>query len=211
MHQISHHHEHRHEGRARIVVILTAAVMVAEITVGMYSNSMALMADGWHMGAHVLAIGITWFAYVFTRKNRGNLIPAQRTDKVFSLAGYTSSVILLIVALLITVKAIEHLYNPEAIQFKTALIVAFTGLLVNGASAAILHHKKEQRDYNIYAAYLHVLADVVTSLAAIVALGLGLWLGISWLDPLSGIISSLIIGKWAIQLALKSGRELITG
>ncbi len=209
MHKDSNIHAHNHEGKARIVVIITALVMLAEIVIGFYSNSMALIADGWHMGAHVLAIGITWFAYAFTRKTTAKKNPSQSSEKVFALAGYTSSVILLIIALIITAKAIQHFYDPGNIHFKTALYVAIVALIVNGGSAMILYHKKEHRDYNIYAAYLHVLADVITSLSAILALSLGLWLNITWFDPLSGLISSVIIGKWAIQLLIRSGNELV--
>jgi len=208
MHQHPNHH-HKNEGKAKVVVFITFLAMLAEIGFGFYTNSMALLADGWHMAAHVLAIGLTWFAYAFARKHKHNTRFRHGTDKIYSLAGYTSAVILIAVAVIMAIESIERIMTPEPIKFIQAIAVACIGLVVNGISALVLHHKEEQRDHNIHAAYLHVLADVITSIFAISALALGKYMDLYWLDSIGGILSAIIIANWSIRLALSSGRNLL--
>jgi len=183
--------------------------MVAEIGFGYASNSLALLADGWHMSSHVLALGMTWFAYFFAKRFTKNGDINQSSKKILSLSGYTSAIILLVVAIIMAVEAVDRLMHPERIAFKEAILVSFIGLLVNGVSALLLHDGHQHHDHNIKAAYLHVLADTVTSLAAIVSLVIGMYYNILYLDALSAIVSSIIIVKWAISLAWTSGKELI--
>jgi cation diffusion facilitator family transporter len=208
MHQHSHEHIHNNETKAKIVVLITAIVMVGEITIGYWTNSISLLSDGWHMAAHVLSIGLTWFAYAFARKNEKKQRFSDQKN-LFALAGYTSAIILLIVSMLMFAESIGRILHPEEIQFENALKMACLGLIVNGISAYILHHKEEHRDHNIHAAYLHVLADVITSIAAIIALYIGQKYNILWLDSVSGILSAIIIANWAIRLALNSGKEIL--
>ncbi|MCI5059109.1 MAG: cation diffusion facilitator family transporter [Flavobacteriales bacterium] len=208
MHQHNHHHIHINENKAKVVVIITAIVMVGEIGIGYWTNSVSLLTDGWHMAAHVLSIGLTWFAYAFARRNKRKKLFSD-DQNLFALAGYTSAIILLIVSMLMFAESIGRLLHPEEIEFDNALKMAILGLIVNGVSAYILHHKEEHRDHNIHAAYLHVLADVITSITAIVALYVGKKYNIFWLDSISGILSAFIIANWAIKLALNSGKEIL--
>ncbi len=227
MHKISSHipHSHTHEShthhvdgneqiykfqyKTALVVAITFVTMVAEIGFGYASNSLALLADGWHMSSHVLALGMTWFAYFFAKRFTKNGDINQSSKKILSLSGYTSAIILLVVAIIMAVEAVDRLMHPERIAFKEAILVSFIGLLVNGVSALLLHDGHQHHDHNIKAAYLHVLADTVTSLAAIVSLVIGMYYNILYLDALSAIVSSIIIVKWAISLAWTSGKELI--
>ncbi|PCJ82888.1 MAG: cation transporter [Flavobacteriales bacterium] len=208
---LSHEHHIANEKKARFVVYLSAVVMVGEIGLGISTNSKALLADGWHMAAHVMAIGLTWFAYSFARKHESNPKFKHGTGKIFAIAGYTSAIILTIVAFLLIAESLQPLIGSHhhEIDFVTALKMACLGLVVNGISAFVLHHKEEHRDHNIHAAYLHVLADLVTSLAAIVALTIGYFTGVEWLDAVSGILSAIVIGNWSIRLAARSGRDIL--
>jgi cation diffusion facilitator family transporter len=197
------------ERKTKIVVIIAFVAMVTEIVFGYITNSMALLSDGYHMGAHVLAIGLTWFAYTFARKNQGNTKFTQGTGKVFALSGYTSAIFLSLVTVMIIKESYHKLHNPEEIQFESAILVAVLGLIINGISAVILHRGSGENDHNIHAAYLHVLADAITSIAAILALTIGYFYGILWLDAASGILSGLVIGNWAIKLVISSGKDLL--
>ena len=203
---------HRHalyEQKAKNVVLVNAVAVVLEIGVGYHSHSMALLADGWHMASHVLAIGLCWIAYYVARKNSENEQFKNGTGKVLALAGYTSAIILLIVALLMMVEAIQRLIYPEKIIFQEAILVAIIGLVVNAVSAKVLHHDHHHSDHNIRAAYLHVLADMLTSVTAIVSLLIGYFFGMLTFDAVIGIISSLVIIKWAVDLMKNSGMELL--
>ncbi len=204
-----HHHRHDHEQRTKWVVYLTAATMVVEISFGYYTNSMALLADGWHMSSHVLAIGLTWFAYWFARRHRDNPKFTQGTDKVLALSGYTSALFLQVIAIWMAVESVQRFLEPQPIKFGEAIVVAVIGLIVNAVSAIVLHHKEGHGDHNIRAAYLHVIADGLTSLTAIFALIGGMVWNIYSLDSLSGIICSLVITKWAYDLARHSARDLL--
>lgn len=205
----THLHKHSHEKKTRIVVYLTAATMVAEIAFGYYTNSMALLADGWHMSSHALALGLSWVAYVFSRRNHDNPHFRHGTDKILALSGYTSALFLQAIAIWMAIVSVERFFHPVPIKFHEAIFVAVIGLLVNGLSAVVLHHKQEHSDHNIRSAYLHVLADGLTSVTAIIALTAGMYWKLYALDPLSGIISSLIITRWAVRLAINSGKDLL--
>ena len=210
-----HHHEHpdsysyTHERKTRFVVILTALTMAVEIFFGYWSNSMALLADGYHMASHAFALGLSWLAYFFARKYSMTEKYSFKKEKLLALSGFTSAIALQVVAIMMVVQSIGRFIHPLSIRFSEAILVAVIGLVVNVVSAIMLHHKKEHSDHNIRSAYLHVLADGLTSLTAIVALTIGMFYNIYSLDAISGIISSVIITKWAVELMRDSGRELI--
>jgi cation diffusion facilitator family transporter len=236
----------RHERRTWMVVGLTAVMMVAEIAAGTWFNSMALLADGWHMATHAGALGLSALAYSFARRHARNPRFSFGTGKVGDLAGYTSAVILGIAALMIGWESLARLANPLTIAFEEALVVAVIGLLVNLASAMLLwsshdhggghshghdhqhdhdhqhgghdhahdhhghaHDAKRQTDHNIRSAYLHVVADALTSVLAIGALAAGRWWGIAWLDPLIGVVGAGVILHWSIGLARDTGGILL--
>jgi len=202
-------HHHIHEHKTRWVVILTAVTMLAEIGVGYYSNSMALTAEGYHMSTHVFALGLSYLAYVIIRKYAQSEHLSFHKDKVLALSGFTSAIILLVIAIIMAVESITRLITPLPIKFGEAIAVALVGLVVNAMSAIVLHHKEEASDPNIRAAYIHVLADGITSVTAIVALTLGMIYTIYSLDALSGIIGSVVIASWSVSLIRNSGKTLI--
>jgi cation diffusion facilitator family transporter len=207
------HHEHSHthinERKTKWVVYLTAVTMVAEIGFGFYTNSMALLADGFHMSTHAFALGLAWLAYVMSRKYSNHTKFSFSGDKLLSLSGYSSALFLLVIAVLMAAESVNRLLNPLVIKFGEAIFVASIGLAVNVLSAVILHHEEHHADHNIRAAYLHVLADGLTSLTAIIALLGGMVWKIYSLDAISGILSSIIITKWSIDLIRNSGKALI--
>lgn len=205
----NHQHSHDHEARTKYVVFLTAITMVVEIIFGLSTNSMALLADGIHMGSHVLAIGLSWIAYVIVRRMSEKESYKGNTNKILSLSGYSSGLMLLIFAFVILYEAIGRFMNPSAIQYKEAILVAVIGLLVNIASAFLLHHEHEHSDHNIKAAYLHVIADALTSVTAIAGLTAAWIFGIVWLDAVGAIISSVVIIRWSIGLLKDSGKVLL--
>jgi cation diffusion facilitator family transporter len=203
------HHHHSHEKKTQWVVYLTAITMVVEIIFGYYTKSMALLSDGFHMASHVLALGLSWIAYSLARRHSENKNFKSGTGKILALSGYTSSIILLIIAILMAFESMQRLINPMEIKFTEAIFVAVMGLIINIISAFILHHEEEHSDHNIKSAYLHVLADALTSVTAIIALTLGMYRNNYSLDAISGIISSIVITKWAIDLAKNAGKELL--
>lgn len=205
-----HNHNITHnEHKTKWVVLLTAVTMVVEIFFGISTHSMALLADGIHMGSHVLAIGLSWLAYVFVRRVsvKGNF--TGNSEKILSLSGYSSGMMLLIFAFVILFEAIQRLYNPAPINYQDAILVAIIGLLVNVASAFLLRHDHEHSDHNIRAAYLHVIADALTSVTAIVGLTGAMLYDIVWLDALGAIISSFVIIRWSVGLLKDSGKVLL--
>lgn len=202
-------HIHKHERKTLWVVLLTAVTMVVEILFGLSTKSMALLADGIHMGSHVLAIGLSWLAYIIVRRVSKNKKFKGDSDKILSLSGYSSGLILLVFAFIILFEAIGRFFNPSEIVFKEALIVAIIGLFVNILSAFLLHHDHEHSDHNIRAAYLHVIADALTSLAAIVGLTAAMIWGFDFLDPIAAILSSFVIIKWSVNLLKDAGRNLL--
>ena len=192
------------------VVILTAVTMVIEIIAGWLTGSMALLADGIHMGSHVLAIGLSWGAYVLVQRLSANPTFKGDRDKVLTLSGYTSGLILLIFAGMIIAGAIGRFVNPRVIEYREAILIAFIGLGVNILSAFLLHHDHDDGDTNIRAAYLHVLADAVTSVAAIAGLTAAMIWGLPYIDAIAALISSAVIIRWSIGLLRDAGRELIS-
>ncbi|MCB8995515.1 MAG: cation transporter [Bacteroidales bacterium] len=204
-----HEHSHNFELRTKQVVFLTAITMAVEIVFGLSTHSMALLADGIHMGSHVLAIGLSWLSYVAVRKVSKNKNFKGNSEKILSLSGYSSGLLLLIFAFLILYKAISRILDPSGIQYKEAIIVAIIGLLVNIVSAVLLHHRHEHSDQNIKAAYLHVLADALTSLTAITGLTAAMIWNVVWLDAAGAIISSGVIIKWSLSLLKDSGKILL--
>src|SRR5215475_11906681 len=205
------------ERRTRIVIGVTAAMMVVEIAVGLMSNSMALLADGWHMSTHVLAFLITAVAYYFARTQAGNARFSFGTGKVGVLGGFTSAVVLSMVALLMAGESVHRLFVPLEIHFNEAIGIACVGLLVNLGCAVLLadrHHdhgggSSHREDLNLRAAYLHVLADAFTSVLAITALTGGKFFGWAWLDSVVGIIGSGVVFSWAYTLVRDTGGILL--
>ncbi len=219
-----HHHTfgtaERSEGerRTRWVVGLTIAMMVVEIVAGIAFGSMALLADGWHMGTHAAALGVAVFAYGYARRHASDPRFTFGTGKVGALAGFASAVGLAVVALVVLAESGVRLASPVHIQFNHAIAVAVVGLLVNLASAVLLRedhhehdgsHAHEHHDHNLRGAYLHVLADAMTSVLAIAALTAGKLLGWHWMDPVMGIVGSIVIGRWSIGLLRDTSRVLL--
>src|SRR5881275_690094 len=196
------------ERRTRIVIGVTAAMIVVEIVVGLLAHSVALLADGWHMSTHVLAFLITAVAYYFARTQAGNARFSFGTGKIGVLGGFTSAVVLSIVAFLMAGESVHRLFVPLEIHFNEAIGIACLGLLVNLGCAVLLadrHHEHDggsahDHDLNLRAAYLHVLADAFTSVLAITALTGGKFFGWAWLDPVVGIVGSGVVFSWAYTL-----------
>ncbi len=220
-------HSHRYqivntqgEQRTRWVILLTLIMMVIEISAGYRFGSMALLADGWHMGTHAIALGITAFAYYFARRQANNPVYSFGTGKIGVLGGFTSAILLAVVALLMGVESLERFLSPRAIRFNEAILVAVIGLIVNIVSALLLkekhhhghdhgHNHQRFQDHNLRAAYFHVIADALTSVLAIVALLSGKSFGWVWMDPLMGMVGACIIIKWAHGLLLDTGKILL--
>jgi cation diffusion facilitator family transporter len=194
------------ERRTRIVIAVTAVMMILEISAGLMSHSMALLADGWHMSTHVLAFLITAVAYYFARTQASNARFSFGTGKIGVLGGFTSAVVLSIVAFLMAIESVRRLFVPLEIHFNEAIGIACVGLLVNLICAALLagqHHEhghSHHEDLNLRAAYVHVLADAFTSVLAITALTGGKFFGWAWLDPVVGIVGSGVVFSWAYTL-----------
>jgi cation diffusion facilitator family transporter len=215
------HSDHaRGERSTRRVIMLTLTMMVFEIAAGMAFGSMALLADGWHMGTHAVALGITALAYYFARRHADNPRFTFGTGKVAELGGFASAVVLAVVAIVMAAESVQRLIAPNPIRFNEAIAVAVMGLIVNVISAVLLNdrpahdHENDRapthrHDHNLKAAYLHVLADALTSLLAIVALLAGKSFGWVWMDPFMGIVGAAIITKWAYGLLMDSGRILL--
>lgn len=245
------------EARTRWVVGLTAVMMVAELIAGYLTHSLALTADGWHMATHVGALGLSALAYWYARTHASETRFAFGTGKVYALAGFTSSTLLLLVSFEMVSSGIQRLITPETVDFADALPVAIIGLLVNLVSAFLLdasqhahshgaadhhdhshhdhdhdhdhaHHEHDHdhakpdqsealrravhemgHDHNLRAAYLHVVADALTSVLAIAALVAGRYFSLVWLDAVVAIIAALVILKWAWQLISDCARQLI--
>ena len=210
------------ERGTRAVAWLTAAMMVVEIVAGWWYNSMALLADGFHMSSHALAIGLSAFAYAAARRYATDRRFAFGTWKIEVLGGFASAVLLLAVVALMVFGSVERLFVPQPIHYQEAIVVAIVGLAVNVVSALILgrahhdddvhHHGDDDRhhhDLNLKSAYVHVIADAATSVLAIAAL-LGGWLyGWSWLDPTMGLVGAVLVAVWAKNLLKDTGRVLL--
>ena len=218
------------ERGARLVMWITAAMMAVEIAAGWWFNSMALLADGWHMSSHALAIGLSAFAYSAARKYAKDPRFAFGTWKIEILAGYTSAVFLLGIAALMAFSSVERIFTPEPIHYRDAIIIAVTGLVVNVVCATILGHAHHDHghghqhsdhhghdhghghghhDLNLKSAYIHVIADAATSVLAIGALAGGWAFGWSWLDPVMGIVGAVLVAAWAKNLIVETGKVLL--
>lgn len=205
------------ERRTRIVILITAAMMAVELAAGVAFGSMALLADGWHMSTHVAAFLISAIAYAASRRLAADPRFSFGTGKIGILGGYTSAVLLAVIALLMAVESVRRFFEPITIQFNQAIGVAMAGLLVNLICARLLrgqpHHHTPGHDHhpdlNLRSAYLHVLADALTSVAAIVALIGGKFFGWNWLDPLMGIAGGVVVAIWAYGLLRDTSEVLL--
>jgi cation diffusion facilitator family transporter len=237
---LSHDHVFDQGNRAaergtRAVMWITLAMMTAEIVAGWWYNSMALLADGWHMSSHAVAIGLSAFAYSAARRYARDPRFAFGTWKIEVLSGFTSAIFLLGVAVMMVIGSIERIISPEPIHYKEAMLVATAGLLVNIVCAMILgrshehnhhhHHDGEHhahhdhdhhhhdhgrhRDLNLKSAYVHVITDAATSVLAIIALAGGWMYGWAWLDPVMGIVGALLVLVWAKNLIAETGKVLL--
>ena len=232
--QISHEHDfegkaHDNEKRTLKVIVLTGITMCVEIIAGVLTGSMALLADGMHMGTHAFALGITYFAYVMARRFSGSTKFGFGTGKFGILSGYTSALFLGGTALYMIVESFKRFFKPVPIAFDEAIVVAIVGLAVNVLSIWMLggketnhhdhsHHDENDQDrshhhhdHNLRAAYLHVLADALTSVLAIFALVSGKFFGWSFLDPAMGIVGGVMIARWAWGLLRSSAFILLDG
>jgi cation diffusion facilitator family transporter len=225
----------QNERRTWFVVALTVVMMVAEITAGSFFGSMALLADGWHMGTHAAALGIAGAAYMLARRKSGSTRFAFGTGKFGDLAAFASAIILGMIAVQIAYESVLRLISPVSIDYREAIAVACLGLAVNLVSAFLLrdshdhhhghshghahdhdhdhddHHHHHHRDNNFRAAYVHVMADAATSLLAIGALVFAMVSGFKWADPAVGIIGSIVIASWAYTLIRDAGSVLLDG
>ena len=229
---VDHSHPHDFLGaahddnarRTRWVVALTAAMMVGEIVAGYFTGSMALLADGFHMATHAGALGVAAAAYVYAKRHVANPRYSFGTGKVGELAGFASALILFMIALGIAIVSAIRLANPVPVAFGDATLVAVLGLAVNIASAVLLsgspghdhehdhdrhHGHSHGHDTNMRAAYIHVLADALTSVLAIVALLACRYLGWIWLDPLMGIVGAMVIARWSWTLVRDTSAVLL--
>jgi cation diffusion facilitator family transporter len=224
------------EPRTLLVVLLTAATMVLEIAAGIAFGSMALLADGLHMASHATALAISMFAYVYARRRAHDERFSFGAGKVNSLSGFTGAVLLAVFALIMVWESVKRLFVPIEIAFDQALVVAFAGLVVNGISVVILGHpgthdhdddahehadaesrRDSQRsrdhhhahDHNLRSAYLHVLADAMTSVLAILALLAGKLYGLLWLDPVMGVVGAVLVARWSVGLVRTTSRVLL--
>jgi cation diffusion facilitator family transporter len=213
------------ESRTIFVIVITTVMMIVEVTAGSIFGSMALLADGLHMASHAVALGINAFAYIYARRHAHDARYSFGTGKVNTLGGYTGAVLLAGFSLVMAVESVDRFFSPTAIAFNEAIFVAVIGLVVNGVSVVILgeHHHPEARDdvadeheehghyhdhddhdhhhdHNLVSAYLHVLADALTSLLAIFALLAAKYYGLIWADPAMGIVGAVLVARWSIGL-----------
>ena len=232
-----HQHDFLHvhassESRTQLVFWLTLIMMLAEIIAGTVFNSVALLADGWHMSSHMLALGLAYFAYRMARQYASDSRFSFGTWKIEILAGYSSAILLMVVALLMGIQSIERLFNPVTIHFNEAIPIAVVGLVINLVCAWLLHdgghehhhhhshdhhHDDHQHTHNHHhhhdlnqkAAFLHVVADAVTSVLAIIALFAAKYFSWNFLDALLGIIGALLVAKWSWGLIQETGKTLL--
>lgn len=212
--------------------ILTAVMMIFEIVGGWVFNSMALLADGWHMSSHMIALGLAYVAYRAARHYAQDARFSFGTWKIEVLAGYSSAIILMLVAILMAFQSIERIFSPVPIHFNEAIPIAIVGLLVNLICAWLLHdgdhehghghshihshhthsghgHSHDVHDLNHRAAFLHVVADAVTSVLAILALFAGKYFGWNFLDPILGIVGAFLVANWSWSLIRQTGKTLL--
>lgn len=233
MSEWSHDHvfaedSHAAERGTRLVMWITAAMMVVEVFAGWWFNSMALLADGWHMSSHAVAIGISAFAYAAARQYAHDSRFAFGTWKIEVLGGFASAIFLLGVACMMIFASVERILTPQVIHYREAIVVAVIGLAVNVVCATILgnahesnhgddytdnHHHwnvhAHSHDLNLKSAYIHIIADAATSVLAIIALAGGWICGWSWLDPVMGIVGAGLVAVWAKNLIIETGKVLL--
>ena len=217
------------ERRTLVVIAITATMMVVEIVAGLAFSSMALLADGLHMASHTVALGITAFAYIYARRHAYDPAYSFGTGKVNALGGFTGAVLLAAFAIFMAAASVDRLINPAHIAFHYAILVAAVGLVVNGVCVVILNanvhghdhggggtdqadehvHGARHDDHNLRAAYLHVLADALTSILAIFALLSAKYLGLTWMDPVMGIVGAVLVARWSIGLMRSSSAVLL--
>lgn len=220
------------EKNTRIVMWITATMMLIEIVAGWWFNSMALLADGWHMSSHAVAIGLSAFAYAAARRYAQDPRFSFGTWKIEVLAGFTSAIFLMGVAVLMVLGSLERLLSPQPIHYQEAIVVSVLGLMVNLFCAWVLghahhdhhhdhhqgshgHHEQHahehahQHDLNLKSAYLHVIADTATSVLAVVALMGGWFYGWSWLDPVMGMVGAVLVAVWAKGLVQETAKVLL--
>jgi cation diffusion facilitator family transporter len=232
-HSFGQDEKRKGESRTLIVIIITAIMMVVEISTGIAYGSMALLADGMHMASHALALGINFFAYIYARRHAHDARFSFGTGKVNALGGFSGAILLALFAIMMAWESVVRLINPTEIVFNSAIIVAVIGLVVNGASVFILgnnhshghdhdhdhahggdehghgHHHDGHHDHNLRSAYLHVLADALTSVTAIIALLTAKYFGWIWMDPIMGIVGSLLVAKWSVGLLKQTSGDLL--
>jgi cation diffusion facilitator family transporter len=221
---MSHNHkqevDNSNKNKTLAVIIFTVITMIAEIIYGYLTNSMALLADGWHMGTHALALSLTFFAYILISKFSDSELFPHGTEKIGTLTAYTSSIFLGLTGIWIIIEAIQRLFNPLKIEFNEAIIVAIVGLAVNSICIMIMEHKHsaeedkhcndcKSEDYNFMAAYYHILADALTSILAIFALCAGKYFHFVYLDPIIGILGGLLIIRWSVSLIKDTVKILV--
>ena len=219
------------ERSTRVVMVITAVMMVVEITAGWWFNSMALLADGWHMSSHAVAIGLSALTYATARRYAKDPRFAFGSWKIEILGGFASALFLLGVAVMMLVGSVERIVAPQAIQYQEAIVIAILGLVVNIVCALLLgkahhhdqghshghghshdhhdHDHEQHHDLNLKSAYLHVVADAATSLLAIVALFGGWLYGWSWLDPVMGVVGAILVAYWAKGLIAETSKVLL--
>ena len=218
MEHLHNNHNHNHEQissenekKTLIVIIFTLITMIAEIFFGIISNSMALLADGCHMGTHAFALTIAFLAYVFIEKIQDCKNCEIVSEKISAFAGYTSSLFLLLTAFWIIYESFDRIFHPLKISFNEAIFVAIIGLIVNFVCIFIMEfgNKHEHEDYNFKAAYFHILTDALTSILAIVALIAGKYFGLFFLDYVIGFVGGALILRWSIGLIKDTSKILL--
>lgn len=217
------------ERRTLIVLIITLITMVVEVAAGIQFGSMALLADGLHMGSHATALGINVMAYFYARKYAYDSRFTFGTGKINALGAYTSAILLGVFALSMVWESTDRLLYPRPIIFDWAIAVAVVGLIVNAVSVLILHvkdghghshshahdhhhehhHAPDHVDMNLRSAYLHVMTDALTSVLAIIALLAGKYWGAAWMDPMMGFLGAVLIVRWSWSLLKQTSLRLL--
>jgi cation diffusion facilitator family transporter len=205
------------ESRTFIVIAITGVMMVIEVTAGLIFGSMALLADGLHMASHAAALTIAAFAYVYARRHAADARFSFGTGKVNALGGFTGAVLLALFALVMAWGSLGRLIDPVEIDFDQAILVAALGLVVNGVSAVILAYghgvgddaHAHHHDHNLKSAYLHVMADALTSVLAIVALLAAKYAGLVWMDPVMGVVGAVLVTRWSVGLLRSTAGVLL--
>ena len=213
-----HHHDNNHKhcthqlnlkrSKTGWVLLISLVTMVLEISYGYITNSMALLSDGWHMASHVVAIGASWLAYQYVLLKHKTEQDVS-TSKILAYVGFFNAIALAIIAVIVFAESIHRFCNPRDIKYSEAILVSFIGLIVNLVSAKILHQDEELSDHNLKAAYLHVVADVLTSILALLALFVGFYFRLYQADAIVGIIGAIIILNWARGIIINSGKEIL--